>query len=281
MSGESLAALAMLGSAILHAGMTFFTKQARDRLVFRSVSIGLSTLIFLPVAVLNPIPPAEVWPFLLFGAFLVWVFNMLMISAFDRGEMNLVYPVMRGAAPALAAIVAFLALRETLPPLGVLGLAIATAALVAFAWPEKGGVPKAKALGFALACAAVTAGYSVNDAAGVRLLGDPVTYAAWFFVLSSITLTTTALVRRGKAYLASARAMFRLGAMSALFNAGTYTLALYAYANAPVAQMAAIRETSFVFGAILSALVLKESFGLKRFLLAIGLAGGLVLLQLA
>lgn len=279
MNGEALAALAMLGSAILHAGMTFFTKQASDRLVFRSVSIGLSMLVFVPVLILNPVPPVEVWPFLLFGAFLVWAFNMMMISAFDRGEMNLVYPVMRGAAPALAAIAAFLFLRETLPLLGVLGLAIATAALAAFAWPDRGGAPKAKALGFALACAALTAGYSVNDAAGVRLLGNPLTYAAWFFVLSALTLTATALVRRGRTYLASARAMFRLGAMSALFNIGTYTLALYAYANAPVAQMAAIRETSFVFGAILSALVLKESFGVKRIVLAICLAAGLVLLQ--
>lgn len=279
MNGEALAALAMLGSAVLHAGMTFFTKQATDRLVFRSVSIGLSMLVFLPVLVFNPLPPAEVWPFLLFGALLVWAFNMLMISAFDRGEMNLVYPVMRGAAPALAAIAAFLFLRETLPLIGVLGLAIATAALAAFAWPDRGGPPKAKALGFALACAALTAGYSVNDAAGVRLLGDPLTYAAWFFVLSAVTLTATALVRRGRTYLVSARAMFRLGAMSALFNVGTYTLALYAYAHAPVAQMAAIRETSFVFGAILSALVLKESFGLKRIVLAICLAAGLVLLQ--
>lgn len=279
MNAEALAALAMLGSAILHAGMTFFTKQADDKLVFRAVSISLSALLFLPVLILNPIPPLEVWYFLLFGAFLVWLFNMLMIAAFDRGEMNLVYPVMRGAAPALAAIVAFLFLRETLPLIAILGLGIASAALLAFAWPEKGGAPKMSAIGFALACAVMTAGYSVNDAAGVRLLDDPLTYAAWFFVLNATTLTVTALVRRGRQILPAGRAMLKLGAMSALFNLGTYTLALYAYANAPVAQMAAIRETSFVFGALLSALVLKESFGVKRFLLAICLAAGLVLLQ--
>ena len=60
----------------------------------------------------------------------------------------------------------------------------------------------------------------------------------------------------------------------------TYTLALYAYSVAPVAPMAALRETSIVFGAILAALVLKEPFGLRRGVLALTLAGGLALLQL-
>ena len=278
-STESLAALAMLGSAIFHAGMTFYTKRADDKLVFRALSVTASAILFLPIVFLNPIPPLEVWYFLLFGAVLVWVFNMLMISAFERGDMNLVYPVMRGAAPALAAIAAFFFLKESQPLIAIVGLGIASLALLAFAWPEKGGAPKMSAIGFALGCAVMTAGYSVNDAAGVRLLEDPLTYAAWFFVLNAITLSLTAIIRRGRNILNPVRATIRLAAATSIFNFGTYSLALYAYANAPVAQMAAIRETSFVFGAILSAVVLKESFGIKRLILAICLAAGLVLLQ--
>lgn len=269
----------MLASAMLHAGMTFFTKQAADKLVFRALSISFAALLFIPVLLTREFPSWEVWRFLLLGAAIIWAFNMALIAAFERGEMNLVYPVMRGGAPMLAAAGAFLFLGEALNPWALGGLLVASLALLGFAWPERNGVPKGAALFFALACALMTAAYSVNDAAGVRAAGDPLLYAGWFFVLSALTLSLTALVRRGRRIVAQARSVLRISAFSALFNAGTYTLALYAFSIAPVAPMTAIRETSFVFGAILGAVLLKESFGRRRVLLAVVLAAGLALLQ--
>lgn len=275
-----LAVFAALGSAIAHSGMALFTKKAGDTLVFRAVSMAFSAALLSPILVLSPFPEWRVWRFLLLGAAVIWAFNMLMISAFRAGEMNLVYPVMRGAAPALIGIGAWIALGEALSPTAIAGLSLASAALVAFAWPEKGGAPKAAALAFAVSAACMTALYTVNDAAGVRAAASPLVYAAWFFVLTMTTLSLTALVRRGRSVFAAARAELRGAAMSSVFNVATYGLALYAYANAPVAPMAALRETSIVFGAILAAVVLKEPFGARRGALAVILALGLAILQL-
>lgn len=274
-----LAVLAMLGSAATHAVMALFTKRAGDILVFRSVSLSLSALWLSPVLFLFPFPQWEVWRFLLLGAAIIWAFNMLMISAFSRGDMNLVYPVMRGAAPVMTGALAFLLLGETLSALAIGGLGLAGAALVGFAWPERTAVPKRSALLFALAAASMTAMYSVNDAAGVRAAGNALVYVAWFFALQVLTIGATALVRRRGRWLAAAKREFATALICSVFNIATYGLALYAYNHAPVAPMAALRETSIVFGAILGALVLKERFGLKRSVLAIGLAFGLVLLQ--
>ncbi|MGY6628266.1 MAG: EamA family transporter [Oceanicaulis sp.] len=274
-----IALLAALGSAMAHAGMTLFTKQARDMLVFRAVTMLLCAILLCPLLVLTPFPPWEAWRFLLLGAGIIWAFNMLMISAMTRGQMNLVYPVMRGAAPALAGLFAAIVLDEPLSPLSVLGLALASAALAAFAWPERGGAPKAAALAFALSAAVMTASYTVNDASGVRAAGSTLSYLAWFFVLSATTLTATALVRRGRRFTAQARPELRRAAMSSVFNITTYGLALYAFSIAPVAPIAAVRETSIVFGAVLAALVLKEPFGVRRALLAVVLAGALALLH--
>jgi drug/metabolite transporter (DMT)-like permease len=275
-----LAALAALGSAVAHSGMALLTKKAGDTLVFRAVSMIFSAALLSPILFLAPFPDWEVWRFLLMGAAVIWAFNMLMISAFRAGDMNLVYPVMRGAAPALVGVGAWVALGEALSPTAIAGLSLASAALVAFAWPEKGGAPKAAALAFALSAACMTALYTVNDAAGARAAASPFVYAAWFFVLSMITLGITAVVRRGRDFLAAARVEMRGAALSSLFNVATYSLALYAYANAPVAPMAALRETSIVFGAILAAFVLKEPFGARRGVLAVVLAIGLAVLQL-
>lgn len=275
-----LATLAALGSAVAHSGMALFTKRASDTLTFRAVSMVFSAALLSPILILAPFPDWEVWRFLLLGAGVIWAFNMLMISAFRAGEMNLVYPVMRGAAPALAGIGAWLVLGEALSVTAVIGLSVASAAIIAFAWPERGGAPKAAALAFALSAACMTALYTVNDAAGARAASSPFVYAAWFFVLSALTLGATALVRRGRQIIPAARAEMKGAAISSLFNVTTYGLALYAYTNAPVAPMAALRETSIVFGAILAALVLKETFGARRIALAGVLAAGLAALQL-
>jgi len=276
-----LAALAALGSAMTHSVMALFTKRAGDTLVFRAVTLSLSALWLSPLLVLTPFPSFEVWRFLMLSAALIWMFNMLMIGAFQRGDMNLVYPVMRGAAPALAGLFAYAALGEALGLLAAAGLALASATLIAFAWPERGGAPKLTALGFALGAAVMTASYTVTDAAGVRAADSTLQYLAWFFAISASSIAATAMVRRRAGFWRAARRELKPAFMSSFFNIATYGLALFAYAHAPVAPMAALRETSIVFGAILAAVILKEPFGVKRGVLALLMAAALALLQLA
>jgi drug/metabolite transporter (DMT)-like permease len=273
------ATLAMLGSAAAHSGMTLLTKRAQDKLVFRGLTLSFVGLAFLPWLLTQPLPPWEVWRFLIAAAVVIWAYNMLMIAAFNHGDMNLAYPVMRGSAPALAALTAFVFLGETVSPGQLAGLAIATAALIGFAWPENDGRPKLKVLLLALAAACMTATYTVIDAAGVRESGRIPVYLGWFFVLSIVTILPTAILRRGRAFWPSARREAGPALASTVFNTSTYGLALFAFLQAPVAPMAAMRELSIVFGAVLAALVLKEPFGLRRTVLAICLAAGLVLLQ--
>ncbi|WP_233347816.1 EamA family transporter [Hyphobacterium indicum] len=279
MTPEIAGAAAMLGSAMTHAVMGMLTKSSSDKLVFRSVMMSTSAILFLPLLFLLPPPPAEAWPFLIMGMGLHFVFQMSMISAFERGDMNLVYPVMRGAAPALAALFAFLILGEALSILQISGLALASATIIGFAWPDRSKAPKVTALAFAALAALMTALYSVNDASGVRATGNPLTYLAWFSLVTALPILVTALVRRGRRWPDLARRQFGSAAPAAVLGAASYGLALFAFSIAAIGPMAAMRETSVVFGAILAALILKEPFGIKRSLLAIFLAAGLVMLQ--
>lgn len=279
MTPEIAGAAAMLGSAMTHAVMGMLTKSSSDKLVFRSVMMSTSAILFLPLLFLLPPPPAAAWPFLIMGMGLHFVFQMSMISAFERGDMNLVYPVMRGAAPALAALFAFLILGEALSMLQISGLALASATIIGFAWPDRSKAPKVTALAFAALAALMTALYSVNDASGVRATGNPLTYLAWFSLVTALPILVTALVRRGQRWPDLARRQFGSAAPAAVLGAASYGLALFAFSIAAIGPMAAMRETSVVFGAILAALILKEPFGIKRSLLAIFLAAGLVMLQ--
>ncbi|MEO1038884.1 MAG: DMT family transporter [Pseudomonadota bacterium] len=274
-----LPALAMIASAMLHSVMGLLTKQAGDKLMFRALMQIVAAVLMLPVIVMNPLPEWEVWRFLMMGAVIHFTFQMTMIAAFERGDMSLVYPVMRGSAPALAGIAALFFLGEPLSPADGIGLAIVSAAVIAFGWPEKGGAPKAAALAFALIAGAMTALYSVNDASGARAAGNAIYYLAWFLVLNAVPINLVALARRKGRWISVARRQMRVAVIAAVLGAGSYAFALYALSEAAVAPMAALRETSVVFGAILAALVLKEPFGARRIILAICLAFGLVLLQ--
>ncbi|MEE2526755.1 EamA family transporter [Hyphobacterium sp. HN65] len=279
MSAELIGAAAMLASAFFHSFVGLLTKQAEDKLVFRSVLMLTAAIISAPALFLFPPPPPEAWRFLIAGMGIHFVFQMAMISAFQRGDMNLVYPVMRGAAPAMAGIAALVFLRESLGWVEIAGLTIATLAILGVSWPDSHRIPKAKALAFAFLAAGMTALYSVNDASGVRATGNAISYLAWFFLLTAWPITLASLVRRGRAWPAIARSELSRGIKAGLVGAASYAFALYALSIAAVAPMAAMRETSVIFGAILAAFVLKEPFGLRRIILAILLAAGLVLLQ--
>ena len=64
-------------------------------------------------------------------------YQLTMVGAFNRGDLSLVYPIMRGGAPAFAAIFAFLISGESLSLIQTLGLAISVCALAAFGWPNE------------------------------------------------------------------------------------------------------------------------------------------------
>ena len=196
--------------------------------------------------------------------------------------MSVVYPIMRGFAPALAALFAFLFLKESLTLIEIFGLSIVVAALVGFGWPQKIKIEGAKAaLSFALFCGLLTAVYTVIDAYGMRLAPHKFAFIAWFFVMEGFGITVmVSLIKRQNLKARIAKDL-KGGIMAGLFGLLTYTTALYAFSIAPIAGMAALRETSVIFGAILAALWLKESFGLRRIILAIILAIGLILMHTA
>jgi len=271
---------------VLLATANAFVKAGSDVLMAR-VALQLSAAaIALPLALLfAPLPDARTWAALAVAAPTHFLYQCAMIRALHRADLSLVFPIMRGAAPLLTAIVALAALGEAFSPLAFLGLIIAGGAAVAFALPEH--LPRAEAsrrraaLWWALATAVGVACYNVVDAWGVRGAPAPLTYILWLFIVDWLGVTIVAAVARGKAFWGSLKAKAGFGVAGALLSMGSYGLAVYGFAIAPVAQISALRETAVVFAALLAALWLKEPFGLRRGLLALLMAGGLGLLRLA
>jgi drug/metabolite transporter (DMT)-like permease len=122
-------------------------------------------------------------------------------------------------------------------------------------------------------------GYTLCDGQGVRVAGDKYGYIVWLFVLDSPALIVMAYLRRGPAMFALAARHWKVGAIGGALSMAAYGIAIYAMSQAFMAQVAALRETSVIFAAIFSALILKERFHPRRYAAVAMVALGAVLLH--
>lgn len=282
MTPAALAIVLILISAMSHALVGAVMKRSADKLVLRLILGAVSATVALPFAVTLPPLPGDVWVVLGLGVSLHIIYQIAQAIAFTRGDMSVVYPVMRGFAPALTAGFAILVLGEKLSPIEWLGLGIAVSALVGFGWPDRKSLFNAKgALIFALFCGLLTTLYTVVDAYGIRLADHKFSFIAWLFVLEgSLGVALFSWIKKD-GLMQSIRIDLKGGLLAGLLGLTTYTTALLAFSLAPVAPLAALRETSVVFGAVLAAVWLKESFGRKRIALSVWLVIGLTVMHIA
>ena len=284
MSPQLLALSLCLVSAVTVAAVGFLVKRGGDVLVARSVmSFGMA-LTALPFAPFVPLPPVYLLPAFALAIAVHWAYQYATVSALHRGDLSLVFPVMRGLAPLFAGLFGIVALGETFTPVGWAGLLLASMAVIVFALPTGATRQQRRVDRLALIYAVLTAigigAYTVTDAGVIRQMPSPYTFIVWLFLIDWMGVTLIALMRRRGRIVTSYRPVLRDGIVGGLFGAVSYAAALYAFTLADAALVTALRETSVVFAALMGAIWLKEGFGIRRAAAALVLATGLLLMQL-
>lgn len=273
-------ALAVLGAALLHAGWNAFLKSGEDKqldAIGIAAGSGAVALVAVPFAGL---PGSAAWPWLAASALVHIAYFHLLAGAYRWGDLSFTYPVMRGGGPLIVAVAGTVAFGEVLPWAETAGVLLISAGILAFA-THRTPDPAAtrKSLAFALANAFVIAAYTMIDAKGARVSGAPVAYALWFFVANGCVMLALGCLQRG---LDAPRHLLRRWRLSFVGGAGAvlaYAIALWAMTQAPVALVAALRETSVVFAAALGALFLREPFTARRVGATLAVLAGLVALR--
>lgn len=280
MSATSFAVVLILISAVSHALFSVLIKRSNDKIVLRLLVGVTAAAVALPFTFILPPLPREVWPIMALSIALHIIYHIAQASAFTRGDMSLVYPIMRGFAPALTAVFALFFLNESLSTPAIWGLSLVVAALIGFGWP--GRVPQkgfAAAVAIALCVGALTSLYTVVDAKAIRLSPVKFSFIAWFFVLEGTIGASLFSIWKRKDLLKKIKLDMQGGILSGGLALVTYSTALYAFSLSAVAPLAALRESSVVFGAIFAAILLKEPFGGRRISLAALLVAGLALMH--
>ncbi|MEZ5938751.1 MAG: DMT family transporter [Hyphomonadaceae bacterium] len=284
MTDTAMLALALgLFSAVTLAAANTFVKASGDVLAARSVMTLSSAVIMAPFAFFVPPPNAATWTMLAFSLPAHWLYQTALVRALSRGDLSLVFPVMRGTAPLLTALAASVFLKEHLSPLSFAGLVVASLAAMIFALPDHASRVDPRLRRSALIWAVVTglgvAIYNVIDAKGTRVAPSPFTFTVWLFMLDWIGVNAVTLATRRGDWFRMIRTRIGYGAGAGMMSILSFGAALYGFSIAPVAYISAMRETAVVFAAFIGWMFLKEGFGVRRTLAAIVLAAGLSLLQ--
>lgn len=270
---------AVLLGAALHASWNAIVKGGPDKLMTTVLVAAASGLVALAALPFLPFPARASWPFLAASAVVQVLYFTLVAAAYTATDMSRAYPLMRGLAPALVAIAGVAFLGEHLGPAAWAGVALISSGVFGMTFAGRGPASRLGTL-LALLNAGVIASYTLIDGAGVRRSGAPVAYATWLFLLNAIPLVGWALVARRRALLAYARRHWPVGLAGGLGNLGSYGLALWAMTHAPIAVVAALRETSILFGMAIAGLVLHERIGPARIAAAALIVLGAVSLRL-
>ena len=275
----------LLFAALLHASWNAIVKSGKDTFlstVLVSVGAALISLAALPVV---PAPAAASWPYLAASAVAQLAYYSLLAAAYKAGDMSHAYPLMRGSAPLIVALASWPLIGERLSPMqmGAVGCICAGIFGLYFAsrLPAAAGAQKntGRATAFALGNACVIASYTLIDGIGVRLSGAPAAYTMWIFVLNGAGLLLWTLLRRPADLLAYAKTQWHLAAFGGFGTLASYGLALWAMTQAPVAAIAALRETSILFAIAIAALFLREKISPRRYLSIALIAAGAVLMR--
>lgn len=279
-----LAIALLLASAIIHALWNILLKQSTEKYVAMGWQVIIGGILSVTVLFFTGLPPRSMWIFALISMTLEAIYFVLLSLAYSNHDFSLIYPVARGAAPALVVLWSFLFLREIPSVGGFIGIATIICGLVvigatSFFQPHE-GKPKFKGIAIALSIALVISMYTMIDGFAVKH-GPVLPYGLSMFMLVPVLTTPVIVQHYGReqfieAWQKQPARLILVGVLGVI----AYLFALFAYSVAPVNYSEAIREVSVVLGAFAGWKFLGEKLGKIRLLGAAVIFAGIILIAL-
>ncbi|KAB2910600.1 MAG: EamA family transporter [Hyphomicrobiaceae bacterium] len=274
--------LAVLAAAAFHAGWNALLKLRLEPIVATALVAIASGVVVIPWTVATGPPDSAAWPYLLGSVAVHIVYYLTLAEAYRSGDLGQIYPIARGTAPLMTAALATVWLHETPGIYGWAGIIVLAAGILLLAF--KGGRTleafDARSVGFALLTSLTITCYTLVDGLGARTAGSPAAYTAWLFLLSGGAMAVYAIVRVGPGIGSAFLANWKMAMAGAALSTAAYAIAIWAMTVAPIALVAALRETSVLFAALFGTLLLREPLLLVRVLAAFLVLAGALLVRM-
>lgn len=253
----------VLLTSVFHAVWNAMVKDSGDKLMSLTM-IRMVGLVFGIIVVLTQAPiELHVLPYVIVASLIHFAYFYCLINAYKFGEFSQVYPISRGVAPILVLLVSLLALKEQLSLWQGIGTVLICSGVMLLSLA--GGKMQSKPLVFALLTATCIAGYTIVSALGVRLASSFWVYAGWLELFTGLLMIGFTLTRRKSQVFTYIRYNAGYGILAGILSVFGYVAVLWAMTTVAMAPIAALRETSIIFAALIGVWFFKESFARHRF----------------
>jgi len=272
--------LAVLGAALLHATWNALIKVGASKMTGMVIMTAVQGTAGLLIALGRPLPEGTVWLWLLGSGVLHAAYKLFLAYAYEHGDLSRVYPIARGVAPLIVLAFGAILLADDISMPAYAGIVILGLGILMMANGVFASAENRRLLPFALCSAMATAGYSLVDGMGARAAGDAATFVAWLFAFDAALMLPVAAALRGPAIFRAPPRSWGLGAIAAAGSYGAYAIAVWAMTEAPIALVAALRETSILFAVAMGAFFFGERLDKAKIAAAALIVAGMVLTRL-
>lgn len=271
---------AILFAACLHAGWNSVVKLGLDRFS----TVLLLTLVQAVIAVLIlpfvPQPTPDSWPWIVAAAVLHTGYKLFLVQAYTHADLSQAYPLARGTAPLFVTLFSVSFLGVSFAPASLLAiLAISAGILLMAAKGSANGRMHGKALFYAIGTAGFTAGYTLLDGMGARIAGTSSGFILWMVLGDGVGMIIYAIWRHGSSAFPALRPAWKSGIAAGAMSLGSYWIAVWAFTQAPIALVAALRESSILFAVLIATFILREPVSGWRWASTCIITAGMVLMK--
>lgn len=264
-------------AAVLHASWNALVKTGQNKqsgMLLLTLAHGFFGLCILPFV---PVPQGAAWLWLTASGLIHMFYQLFLGFAYERGDLSRVYPIARGAAPLIVLIISLCFGIDSLRGMDLLGILVLGLGIVLMAHGVFRSGEDRRLIPLALGSAAATAGYSLVDGLGARVMGDALAYVAWLLIFSAVFYTPVILALRGRSVLPRGGGQIALGLLAGFASFIAYAIVVWAMTVAPIALVTALRESSILFAMLLGWFFFKDTMGPTKILAGLVIVAGVVL----
>lgn len=276
----AVAGLVLL-SALMHATWNAIVKSDKDRLVSFGLVMIVGSVMGLVAVPFLPLPDLRAWPYLIMSMIIHNAYYFFLLRAYAHGDLSHVYPIARGLGPLLVALFSGVLIGEYLSAGEAGGVALVSLGIISLAlangWPRG---HEWRPVAYAIATGMTIAGYTIVDGLGARSSGTALGYIAWLNIIEGPWVFGVAVWLRGRAIIPHLRQYAWRGVGGGVVATVGYGIAIWALSVGAMAHVAALRETSALFGTLIGTFILRESLGPRRIVAAVLIVTGLLLMHI-
>lgn len=254
MQTVQIAAVMMLASGVFHAVVNAIFKSGKDKLSGRALIECSSAVMLIPFAFVVPLPHGA-WHWIVASWLAHVVYLIALVKSFERADMSVAYPLARGSSPVLAALLAVTLFHEPISAITAIGIfAVSSGVMIVGLGRnvDRTGVFWSLLTGCSIAV------YVVCDAQGVRAAPTAGSYIVWIFLFVAGGISSFFALWRGRVFIETVKSDWRAGLAAGFFSILSYGLAIWALRLGDTPRLAALRETSILFGMAIAIFILKE-----------------------